>query len=125
MKHRLLCILSLSTLFCAVHAAEKKDEGRYAARPLKGDYYLYGGTLGEMLPPTKDDKNVSFMFTGPLAKELFDQIGPDTKDSCSSASDYQERNKGDLSCTSTKDEGYACHFGLDAKTGKSTYGSIC
>jgi len=125
MKHRLLCILSLATLFCTAYAAEKKDEGRYAAKPLKGDYYIYGGTLGEMLPPTKNDKKVSFMFTGPLAKEFFDQIGPDIKDSCSSAPDYRERTKGDLSCTYTKDEGYACHFGLDAKTGKSTYGSIC
>lgn len=94
-------------------------------KPLKGDYQIYGGTLSEMLPPTTKDRKVAFMFTGPLAKELFDQIGPDAKYSCSSASDYRERNRGDLSCTYTKGQRYVCYFGLDVTNGKSINGSIC
>lgn len=125
MKARLLCIVSVFVLFSSVHAAEKKNEGRYGAKALKGDYYVYGGTLAEMTPPTRKDRKVAFMFAGPLAKDLFDQIGPDAKESCSSASDYRERNKGDLSCTYTKEDGYACYFGLNVMTGKSTYGVIC
>jgi hypothetical protein len=117
---------ALSSLAYAGQAAEKKQEvWDPSPKPLKGDYQVYGGTLSEMLPPSRKDRKVAFMFTGPLAKQLFDQIGPDAKMSCSDASDYRERNRGDLSCTYTKDNGYACYFGLDVPTGKSTNGSIC
>lgn len=125
MNVRLVCIVSALVLIPVAQAAAQKEEGRYLAKPLKGDYYTYGGTLSEMMPPTRKDRKVAFMFKGPLAKELFDQIGPDAKMSCSGAPDYRERNRGDLSCTFTKDDGYACYFGLDVPTGKSTNGSIC
>lgn len=126
MSARLLVMAAALALYALAQAAEKKQEAWDAKpKPLKGDYQVYGGTLSEMLPPTRKDRKVAFMFTGPLAKELFDQIGPDAKMSCSDAPDYRERNRGDLSCTYTKDNGYACYFGLDVPTGKSTNGSIC
>jgi hypothetical protein len=93
-------------------------------KPLKGDYQVYGGTLSEAIPPTSKDRKVAFMFTGPLAKELFDQLGPDVKMSCSDAPGYRERRRGDLMCTHDED-GYSCYFGLNVPTGKSTYGAIC
>ncbi|MEV4780322.1 hypothetical protein [Burkholderia sp. LMU1-1-1.1] len=49
------------------------------------------------------------MFKGPLAKDLFDQIGPGAK----------------MPCGGAKDHGYAYYFGLDVPTGKSTPGAIC
>lgn len=126
MSARVLFIIGALAIFAPVLADEKKPEWEGALpKPLRGDYQVYGGTLSEMLPPTKKDRKVAFMFKGPLAKDLFDQIGPDAKDSCSAAADYRERNRGDLSCTYTKDNGYACYFGLDVPTGKSTNGSIC
>lgn len=95
--------LTLSAFSQAAEQGEKKSENLDAApKQLKGDYQVYGGTLSEMLPPTKKDRKVSFMLTGALAKELFEQIGPDAKMSCSDASGYRERNRGDLSCTYTK-----------------------
>jgi hypothetical protein len=112
-------------LYVQAHAAEKKPEawdGR--PKPLKGDYQVYGGTLSEAMAPTTKDRKVAFMFTGPLAKELFNQIGPDVKMSCSDAAGYRERRRGDLMCTHDED-GYSCYFGLDVPTGKSTNGSIC
>jgi hypothetical protein len=126
MSARLMFIVAALTLYPMVQAIEKQPEtwdGR--PKPLKGDYQVYGGTLSEALPPTRNDRKVAFMFKGPLAKDLFNQLGPDAKISCSSASDYRERNRGDLSCTYTKDEGYSCYFGLDVPTGKSTNGAIC
>lgn len=118
--------LTLSAFSQAAEQGEKKSENLDAApKQLKGDYQVYGGTLSEMLPPTKKDRKVSFMLTGALAKELFEQIGPDAKMSCSDASGYRERNRGDLSCTYTKENGYACYFGLDVPTGKSIGGAIC
>jgi hypothetical protein len=127
MKAGLLGIVSLCALVSLVQAAEKKEDGRYGATPLKGDYYVYGGTLGEMTPPTQKDRKVSFMFSGQLAKDLFNQIGPDVKkeEACSSSADYRERHRGDLRCIYTEADGYSCTFGLNVVSGKGTYGSIC
>jgi hypothetical protein len=126
MNRRSACAAGVFFLLSLAHADEKPTEWAGAPpKPLRGNYQIYGGTLSEMLPPSRKDRKVAFMFTGPLAKDLFDQIGPDAKDSCSAASDYRERNRGDLSCTYTKAQGYACYFGLDVPTGKSTNGSIC
>lgn len=122
---QLIAAVSLA-LTSAAYATEKHVEWEGApAKPLSGDYQVYGGTLSEMLPPTAKDRKVAFMFKGALAKELFNQIGPDVKESCSAAADYRERRKGDLDCTFTKANGYACYIGLDVPTGKSTNGSIC
>ena len=119
-------ICSMATIFACVstQAAEQKGwDGR--AKPLAGDYQVYGGTVAEMQPPTRKDRKVSLKFTGALAKKLFDQIGPDAKISCSDDPAYRERNRGHISCTYFKDEGYTCYLGLDVIIGKSTHGSIC
>jgi hypothetical protein len=127
MNTRLLGIVALCALSFLAQATEKKEEGRYGATPLKGDCYMYGGTLSEMTPPTQKDRKVSFMFTGQLAKDLFKQIGPDVKKeaACSSAADYRQRRRGDLNCIYTKSDGYLCSFALDVVIGKGTYSSIC
>lgn len=110
----------------SVDAGESKPEWQGATpKPLRGDYQVYGGTLSEMRAPTGKDTKVAFMFSGPLAKDLFNQIGPDSKDACSASPDFRQRDRGDLSCTYTKDHGYACYFGLDVPSGKSAGGSIC
>jgi hypothetical protein len=122
-----LVVITVAVAMCSLaQAADKKPEawdGR--PKPLKGDYQVYGGELGDTVPPTKKDTKVAFMFTGPLAKQLFDQIGPDWKDACGVAPDHRTRIRGDLSCVWDKRDGYACYFGLNVPTGKSTNGSIC
>lgn len=118
-------LLTVASLSSSVPAAEKNSPGEARPKPLKGNYQVYGGTLSEILPPTKNDRKVSFMFTGPLARELFDQIGPDIKDACGAGPDHRTRYRGDLSCIWTKEDGHVCYFGLDVPTGKSTNGSIC
>jgi hypothetical protein len=125
-----MCLLTALALYSAAHAGDQSTEKKQeqwdgSPKPLKGQYQVYGGTLSEALPPSRKDRKISFLFKGPLAKELFEQIGPDAKMSCGDAPDYRERNRGDLSCTYTKDHGYACYFGLDVPTGKSISGSIC
>lgn len=125
MNGPLVCAIGLFALSSFVQAADKSDAGRYLAKPLKGDYYTYGGSIGDKTPPTAKDRKLSLMLTGPLAKDLFDHIGPDTKDACSAGPDYRERNRGDLSCTWTKEDGYSCYVGVDVTTGKSIQGSTC
>lgn len=119
----MLGVTSLA-LFTLAHATEEKFEGRYLATPLKGDYYVYSGTISEKQPPTSKDRKVSFMFSGMLAQDLFNQIGPDEKKACSAEPGYHERRKGDLVCILDAD-GYSCYLGLDVTKGKSTLGVTC
>ena len=108
-------------------AGEESPGGRYGAKPLKGDYYVYGGTLADMTPPSQKDRKVALMLRGALAKELFEQIGPDAKkeNACGSDPDYRERRRGDLACTYSKSDGHSCYFGLNVVTGKGLNGLIC
>ncbi|MBB3118103.1 hypothetical protein [Pseudoduganella violacea] len=106
-------------------ATDLHEPERYLAKPLKGDYYVYGGSIGDKTPPTQKERKLSLMLIGPLAKDLFDHIGPDAKGACDVSPGYRERIRGDLSCIHTKDHGYACYFGLNVVTGKSTRDSIC
>ena len=125
MNLRLLILATFLLHIVSVMAADTSPSGK--PKPLRGDYQIYGGTLSEMLPPTPSDKKVAFMVTGPAAKDLFLQIGPDVakENACSEAKDYRERRRGDLSCVHMKSAGYSCYFGLDLKTGKGMHGAIC
>jgi hypothetical protein len=125
MSPRLVIIVAALALYSLTHAAEKPETGHGGQKPLKGDYWIYGGELGDTVPPTKKDRKVAFTLKGPLAKDLFDQIGPDKKDTCGAAPDHRIRDRGDLSCVWDRREGYSCYFGLNVPTGKSTYGAIC
>lgn len=118
------CVLAVA-LSSTANAESGKEERRFGAKPLKGDYYVYGGTLGEMTPPTAKDRKISIMFTGAFAKDLFRDIGPDLKNACSSDGGYRERRKGDLICTYTKIDGHECYIGINVRNGKSMIGSIC
>lgn len=125
MNARVVCMAGALTLVLGAHAADTKETGRYLAKPLKGDYYVYGGSIGDKTSPTEQDRKLSLMLTGPIAKDLFDHIGPDTKEACSPGPNYRERNRGHLTCTWTKVDGYSCYVGLNVQTGKSMRGTTC
>ncbi|CDG84870.1 hypothetical protein [Janthinobacterium agaricidamnosum] len=116
-------ILSVSAIaVLSLAYAGEKNWGEY--KPFKGSYLIYSNDLGEQEPPTRNDRKISFMVTGTIAKDMFDSMSPDSKDSCSSDKDYRERNKDNVSCTLDHGE-YACHFGFNLRTGKSIAGAIC
>lgn len=119
MMPRLMVILLLT---CSTVAAAPPRSS--APKPIRGTYQIYGGGLGDMVPPTKKDRKVSLAFTGAFAKELFDQIGPDMKDACGASPDHSERQRGDIDCVRDGKK-YLCYVGLDVLTGKSTGGAIC
>ena len=125
MSARVVFIVAALSLFAVTQAAENPKPQDIGQKSLKGDYLIYGGELGDPVPPTKKDRKVALTFKGPLAKELFDQIGPDRKDACGAAPDHRIRDRGDLSCVWDAHEGYVCYFGINVPTGKSTNGSIC
>lgn len=125
MNARDVCIVGALALFSLAQAAEKKLEWTPEFKPFSGRYQVYSGSPSEKQPPTPSDKQASVVLTGRAAKDLFDQIGPDVKDACSSDPNYRERRKGHLDCSYTKENGYQCFLGIDLRTGKSTHGSIC
>lgn len=104
---------------------KKTEQWEGGPKVLKGTYQVYGGELGEMVPPTAKDRKITFLFKGALAKELFGQIGPDIKDPCGTAESYRERRRGHMFCNYTKGEGHSCYFGIDVPTGKGIPGAIC
>lgn len=120
MRTGIACAAAVLALLSPVRAGEPSS----APKQLAGDYQVFGGSLADMQPPTAKDKKVAFLFTGPLAKELFTSIGPDVKEACSGAAGYRERRRGDLLCTLNED-GYRCYLGLDVVRGKSTGGATC
>jgi hypothetical protein len=127
MNAREVIILALLAVLPLAQAAEKAKQETAEPRPLQGDYQVYGGTLGDMLPPTPKDRNLAFHFEGQTATDLFGYIGPDEKKTkaCTDDPEYRERRRGHLSCVYWKDSGYRCFLGLDLRTGKSDYGGIC
>jgi hypothetical protein len=119
--------LAAFALLSLTAAAEKSKPETAEPRPLRGDYQVYGGSLGDMLPPTPRDRSLAFHFEGQTARDLFDYIGPDVKKerACSDDPAYRERRRGDLLCVYWKDKGYRCFLGLNLQTGKSENGGIC
>jgi hypothetical protein len=110
----------------AAFAAQKVWDGSYT--PYSMHYLLYSGTLGEAQPPTRTEQRLSFAIQGPLAKQMFDSIGPDLKLSCGTTLGMRQRTRGDVDCSYDKDYAaspYTCHFGLDLRKGKSIAGAIC
>jgi len=125
MSARIVFIVAALALHSLTQAAEKQEPPDGGQKTLKGEYLIFGGELGDTVPPTRKDRKVAFTFRGPLAEDLFDHIGPDNKDTCGAAPDHRIRDRGNLSCVWDKRDGYTCYFGLDVPTGKSTNGSIC
>jgi hypothetical protein len=81
--------------------------------------------VSDSTPPTEKDRKLSLMIVGPLAKDLFDHLGPDVKEACGAGPEQRQRSRGDLICIWAKGDGYSCYLGLNAQTGKSMIGIIC
>lgn len=96
-----------------------------APKPLKADYVIYSGDLGEQMPPTKTDRKISINVTGRSAKDIFDSIGPDLTTACNTEPGDRERRKGTVWCFYQPSSGYECYFGFDLRTGKSIDGGEC
>lgn len=126
MKKHFALIVAASTFLLAHAGTEKPWDGRYT--PYKGQYLTYSNDLDEKQPPTRGDRKMAFMVEGPMAREMFEAIGPDLKDACGASSRLRIREKGDVECTYDKDtpsSPYTCRFGLNLGTGKSIPGSTC
>jgi hypothetical protein len=94
-----------------------------AAGKLSGDYIIYGGGLGDPVPPTKDDAKVWIGISGPLASDMYRRLGKQSelKDSCGGPT----REKKDVSCSLDAQGNAKCYVNFDLRTGEVSGGTIC
>ncbi|BDT57104.1 hypothetical protein MasN3_05980 [Massilia varians] len=92
------------------------QEGRY--KIFSGETVAYGEA------PTAKDRKLSIVVKGQAAKEIFDSIGSDARDICSSEKGDRERNRGGVQCmykakdASSPGKGYRCWIGVDLTSGQ-------
>jgi len=88
-------------------------------------YKIFAGdTVAYSEVPTAKDRKLSILIKGQPAKEVFDLIGPNDREMCSTANGDRERNKGAVQCTYTASKanepwmGYRCWIGVNLVDGK-------
>ncbi len=118
--------LVLTALFAALSivTAQAAQKWIFSFQPLKGRYVIYGGVLGDPLPPTSKDKRIAFQIDGKAAKQLFDAMGPDLRNACGAEDESRLRQRAHLSCSYHLRDGYQCDFGFDLLTGHSIGASV-
>jgi hypothetical protein len=120
-----LPFLLLLILTGAAHAQEKPVYPA-PAKPLKAEYTIYSGGLGDEQAPTKTERKLAIEITGQGAKDIFDSLYPDAKGvSCSSEKGERLRRKGHVWCAYSPADGYRCFIGFDLRTGESIAGGSC
>jgi hypothetical protein len=118
------------TLLSLAHAGDRPDDPSGLWKSLQGaTYKFHSGIVADHEPPTAKDSRLTIVLHGKAAKELFESIGPDQKETCDDVTGDRERAKKGVSCTYTaslvndKDGPVKCWIGLDLKTG-DTIGTI-
>lgn len=107
---------------CAVAIAA---DWAFEYRPINAQMVVYSGGLGDPGKPSAQEAKVSFHVQGKAARDLFDHMGPDVKNECSSDPNTRVRVKERLQCVRYSKSDYSCYFGFDLKDGKGIAGSIC
>lgn len=120
---RLLAIVFF--LMFGVCLAQSAQTWLFAYEPLNGRYAIYGGSLGDPLPPNRKDQRIAFWIEGRAAKRLFDAMGPDLRNACGVDGEYRLRQRAELRCSYHPRDGHHCDFGFDLLTGRSIGGSQC
>lgn len=121
---KLVLILGVTTLLSLAYASDKIG-WTWEYKPFKGAYTIYAGELGERVAPTLAERKLAVRITGQPAKEIFDSIYPDEKETCAGEKGDRSRVKGNVWCTFQRAEGYTCYFGFNLRTGESIPGAIC
>lgn len=123
MKNFLL-IVGASALTSLAYASERANRpAPYSA--FKGTYTIYSGELDDQQAPTRDDRRLSFIVEGQAAKDIFNSMSPDDKQTCTGEKGARSRTKGTVWCTYHPRDGYTCYFGFNLRTGQSIGGGIC
>ena len=95
----------------------------YGYNPFAGKYQVYGGFLDDAHPPSAGDTKVAITISKTAAKEMFNAIGPDVDNGCSTLG-LRLRQRDMLFCRYRLEDGYWCTFGFDLSTGLSIGGAV-
>lgn len=118
-------IATVGVLLTLLGAAAVAADWAFEFKPINAQMEIYSGGLGDPGMPTAQEAKVSFYVHGKAARELFDHMGPDVKNECSSDPKARARVKDRLQCFVYAKSDYSCYFGFDLKSGKGIAGSIC
>ena len=122
---RKLTVLAVVTVCQLVSAGESPQKKHVLGQwnQLQATYMIHSGSTAYSELPTKGDRAITVYFKGEAAKQLFDQMGPDVKEACSSEKgDRERRNKGavclyEAHLAAPGDSQYPCWIGIDLRTG--------
>jgi hypothetical protein len=123
MKQEIL--LTAAMVLSVGSQAQEKPVYPAPAKPLKAEYTIYSGGLGDEQAPTKDERKLSIEISGLGAKEIFDSLYPDAKVTCSGERGERLRRKGHVWCSFAPADGYRCFIGFNLRTGESIAGGSC
>lgn len=124
MKTSHLLLAAAGFLFGPAGAQEQAMDSA-PTKPMKAEYSIYSGEIGNERAPTKMDRKLAIEVSGVAAKEIFDSIFPDSIVTCSDEKGERLRRKEHLWCSFAPSDGYRCYFGIDLRTGKSIGGASC
>ncbi|MDQ2823330.1 MAG: hypothetical protein M3Y65_23620 [Pseudomonadota bacterium] len=117
----------LAAAWCLHGPASAREQAVDPAptKPMKAEYSIYSGELGDERAPTGTDRKLAIEIGGQAAKDIFDSIYPDSKVTCSDEKGERLRRKEHLWCSFAPSDGYRCYFGFDLRNGKSIGGASC
>jgi len=124
MKQKSL-LIAVAMMLSVGSDAQEKPVYPAPAKPLKAEYTIYSGGLGDEQAPTKDERKLAIEISGQGAKEIFDSLYPDTKVTCSGEMGERLRRKGHVWCSFSPANGYKCFIGFNLRTGESIAGGSC
>jgi hypothetical protein len=122
-KLALLMFAAGAVLPLIARAEENKSQVLGQWDQIQARYIIHSGGATYAEPPTQTDRALTVLIEGKPAKEVFDLIGPDAKETCSSEPGDRERNKKGVSCVYTaklndpRDSHYSCWIGINLRTG--------
>jgi hypothetical protein len=123
MKNKLVFLGAVAFLSLIQAAEQAQLPAPY--REFKGSYTIYSGGLDDQQAPTKNDRKLSLIIEGAAAKNIFDAMPPDDKQTCITEKGARSRSKEKVWCTFSPSDRYICYFGFDLRTGKNISGGIC
>lgn len=120
-----MALMAATAMTSLMAQAADTSEMEVKYKPLRANYAIYSGLLGEQAPPTRSDRKLAIEIIGPAARDIFDSIYPDAKVKCSSEPGERLRSKGNLWCSFLPGTGYRCFLGYDLRSGKDIPGASC
>lgn len=108
------------------HAADPISDPSGLWKSFPAIYKIHSGAVADRTSATATDRVLTVNIDGQAAKEIFDSIGPDSRDTCSGERGDRERARKGILCTyaakltNPKDNHYRCWIGVDLRTGDTT-----